>query len=123
MNPKYLKPFAKFLLAFMFLVPVAIILSSYRDPTGFWVIGFIVAFVVFLFSNWDHFTRGIWLVASTAVFSAVGIFLVKNGQDKEIVDQLTAFISILGGSVGGNFMSHGILESEKRWAEKNANKR
>jgi hypothetical protein len=106
-----LRPAALAMLVVLLLAPLAVFFTS-TGAASAWCGAWTLLFCWFLFSKQDHASRGLWLIVGTVAIAVIGKVLLKQYIPQDILEALSQMFMLVGGGVGGNFLSSGIQKSE-----------
>lgn len=82
-------------------------------PTAVLCWAWIGLFTWFVFSKSAFDTRGIGLIVGSVFLAIGGEMYLEDQEAPQIVEALKQVFLLIGGSVGGSFLAHAMLEQEK----------
>lgn len=95
----------------MFL-PLILVYVSVLDSMALWLYAWVIPFCIIVFSKiGDLITKGLLVISYSVLICSIGSeFIIKEQPELEqAVINLSLMITLLAGGLGGNLMSHDLI--------------
>jgi hypothetical protein len=92
------------------LSPLPLLYFSNLNGAAIWCWIWSGLWAWFVWSKSDAFTRGLILLVGSAALAIGGRLLLKGKESDDVIDMLSQVILLIGGGVGGNFISHYLMD-------------
>lgn len=98
------------------LFPIVVAFSSILDSYALWLYAWAIPFCfILLWKAKDLFYRGLILIAYSISLCAIGTEVVakENPEIADAIKNVCLMITLIAGGLGGNMMSHEIIQRHK----------
>lgn len=109
------KKFTSIIVLAIAAFPYFFIYATGLERVGYWIYIWLGVFTWFVLSNCEIETKGLMLLVMSLFLAFAGehLLVTGNADHDSTIHLISQLFVLLGGSLGGNYMSHGMLKREK----------
>jgi hypothetical protein len=107
-----LRRLAVFWIIFL-LSPLLILYFTNLFPAALWIWTWAPLWGWFIYSKQGGLERGLIFLIGSVLIATIGKSIVSGAENSDVVEMVYQLILMIGGSVGGNFISHYLILDKK----------